>query len=130
MPRAQTRHPRRWPAAGLATAGLIVLAGCDTTASTSSTGGASTNGGTVTSSDPQMEAFAACMAENGVTLPKRPGGPQGDPPPGGGVRLRGPAEGDGRPPAPEGVDADKWAAALEACRDVMPTRRDGAPPAG
>lgn len=116
MPRAQTRRPRRWPAAGLAAAGLIVLAGCDTTASTSS--------------DSQMEAFAACMAENGVTLPKRSGDPQGDPPPGGGVRLRGPAEGDGSPPAPEGVDADKWAAALEACRDVMPTRRDGAPSAG
>ena len=133
MSPAQTRRPRWWLAAGLAATGLVLLAGCGNAASASSTGSASTtaNGGTVASSDTQMDAFAGCLAENGVTLPERSGGPQGGRPPAGGggdggAPPQGAAPGDGgTPPAPEGVDADTWAAALKACGDKMPTPPDG-----
>ena len=126
MSLAQTRRSRWWPAAGLAVAGLVVLAGCSSTASASGTTGESvstTGEATVASSDTQMDAFASCLAENGVTLPEpagpgesvdRSAPPEGAPPEGGA-----PGAG-GTPPAPEGVDADTWAAALEACGDAMP----------
>ena len=46
--------------------------------------------------------------------------------------ARGPSAGDGRGrvvrapgEAPEGVDADTWAAAQEACADLAPTPPDG-----
>ena len=120
MSLAQTRRSRWWLAPGLAAAGLVVLAGCSGTATASSATGesSSTTGGvTVASSDTQMDAFASCLAENGVTLPEPSGGPQGGAPGAGGT-----------PPAPEGVDADTWAAALEACGDVMPTPPEGAAP--
>jgi hypothetical protein len=126
MSPAQTRRPRRWPATALAATGLVLLAGCASTAS--STGSASTtaNGGTAALSNTQMDAFANCLAENSVTLPEGSGGPSGaDPAPEGGSQggapPEGPAPDDGdTPPAPEGVDADTWAAALEACGDAMP----------
>jgi hypothetical protein len=125
MSLAETRRSRWWPAVGLAAAGLVVLAGCSSTASASGSTGESsstTGGGTVASSDTQMDAFASCLAENGVTLPERSGGPQGGPPADGSAPPEGGAPGaDGTPPAPEGVDADTWAAALQACGDVMPT---------
>jgi hypothetical protein len=126
MSPAQTRRPRRWPAAALVATGLVLLAGCANTPTASSNGSASTtaNGGTAAPSDTQMDAFASCLAENGVTLPEGSSGPQSNPAPGGGAEgsapPEGPAPGDGAPPAPEGVDADTWAAALEACGDTMP----------
>ena len=127
MTPAQTRRPRWWPAAALAATGLVLLAGCGNAATGSSTGSASTtaNGGTAAPSDTQMDAFASCLAENGVTLPEGSGDPQSNPAPGGGAGGSAPpdapAPGDGdTPPAPEGVDAVTWAAALEACSDTMP----------
>lgn len=146
MSPAQTRRPRWWLAAGLAATGLVLLAGCGNAASASSTGSTSTsaNGGTVASSDTQMDAFASCLAENGVTLPERAGGAQGGQPPAGGTdggtppqgaapeggaAPQGAAPGDGgTPPAPEGVDVDTWAAALKACGDTMPTPPEGGAP--
>jgi hypothetical protein len=123
MSLAQIRRSRWWLAPALAAAGLVVLAGCSSTASASGTTGesSSTTGGTVASSDTQMDAFASCLAENGVSLPE-PGGP----PAAGSADRSAPPEGGapgagGTPPAPEGVDADTWAAALQACADVMPT---------
>jgi hypothetical protein len=138
MSLAQTRRSRWWPAAGLAAAGLVVLAGCSSTASASGTTGesASTTGAaTVASSDTQMDAFASCLAENGVTLPEPAGSPaggaDGSAPPEGAPPEGGAPGAGGTPPAPEGVDADTWAAALQACADVMPTPPEGgAPPAG
>jgi hypothetical protein len=121
---------------GARRAGLVLLAGCGSAASASSTTGTSASttgdGATVESSDPQMEAFASCLAENGVTLPEPSGGRQGGPPADGGAPPDGAAPGaGGPPPAPEGVDADTWAAALQACGDMLPTPPDGgAPPAG
>jgi hypothetical protein len=127
MAPAQTRRPRWWPAAALAATGLVLLAGCGNAATGSSTGSASTtaNGGTAAPSNTQMDAFASCLAENGVTLPEGSGDPQSDPAPGGAAGGSAPpdapAPGDGdTPPAPEGVDAVTWAAALEACSDTMP----------
>ena len=129
MSPAQIRRPRWWLAAGLAAAGIVLLAGCGSAASASSSGSTG-EAGTAGSSDTQMDAFSSCLAENGVTLPERSGGPQGGRPPGGdadgGAPPQGAAPGDGgTPPAPEGVDADTWAAAMQACGDVMPT-----PPSG
>jgi hypothetical protein len=128
MSLAQTHRSRWLLASALAAAGLVVLAGCSSTASASGTTGESsgtTGGGTVASSDTQMDAFAGCLAENGVSLPE-PGGP----PAGGSADRSAPPEGGapgagGTPPAPEGVDADTWAAALQACGDVMPTPPEG-----
>jgi hypothetical protein len=127
MAPAQTRRPRSWPAAALAATGLVLLAGCGSAATGSSTGSKSTtaNGGTSAPSDTQMDAFASCLAENGVTLPEGSGDLQSNPAPDGGAEgsapSDAPAPGDGdTPPAPEGVDAVTWAAALEACSDTMP----------
>lgn len=137
MSSALTGRPRWWPAAGLAVAGVVLLAGCGNAASASGTtsGSASTTGegGTVASSDTQMDAFAGCLAENGVALPEPSGGPQGGPSPGGSADGGAPPErsapgAGGTPPAPEGVDADTWAAALQACADTMPTPPDGGAP--
>jgi hypothetical protein len=127
MAPAQTRRPRWWPAAALAATGLVLLTGCGSAATGSSTGTATTtaNGGTTAPSDTQMDAFASCLAENDVTLPEGSGDPQSNPAPdggaGGSAPSDAPAPGDGdTPPAPEGVDAATWAAALEACSDTMP----------
>jgi hypothetical protein len=127
MAPAQTRRPRSWQAAALAATGLVLLAGCGSAATGSSTGSTSTtaNGGTSAPSDTQMDAFASCLAENGVTLPEGSGDLQSNPAPDGGAEgsapSDAPAPGDGdTPPAPEGVDAVTWAAALEACSDTMP----------
>lgn len=141
MSLAQTRRSRWWLAPGLAAAGLVVLAGCSSTPTASGTTGesASTTGeATVASSDTQMDAFASCLAENGVTLPEPSGGPQAGAPAGGPADGSAPPEGappeggapgaGGTPPAPEGVDADTWAAALQACGDVMPTPPQGGAP--
>src|SRR4051794_36343391 len=83
MSPAQIRRPRWWLAAGLAAAGVVLLAGCGSAASASSTG--TTGGaGAAGSSDTQMDAFSSCLAENGVTLPEpQGGGPEGGRPPGG-----------------------------------------------
>jgi hypothetical protein len=138
MASALTGRPRWLLATGLAAAGVVLLAGCGSVGSAASgTTGASTAGeeGTVASSDTQMDAFASCLGENGVTLPEPSGGPQGGPPAGGGADGGAPPEGaapgaGATPPAPEGVDADTCAAALQACADTMPTPPDGgAPPA-
>jgi hypothetical protein len=124
MTPAQTRRPRWWLAAALAATGLVLLAGCASTASNTGSASTTANGGTAAPSDTQMDAFASCLAENGVTLPEGSDGPQSNPAPGGGTEgsapPEGPEPGDGAPPAPEGVDADTWAAALEACGDAMP----------
>jgi hypothetical protein len=87
-----------------------------------------------------MAAYTSCLAENGVTLPERPargsGAQQGGTPPSGapaapgeGGQGGGPG-GTGRTPgeAPEGVDADTWAAAQQACADLAPAPPDGAGP--
>jgi hypothetical protein len=127
MTPAQTRRPRWWPVAALAATGLVLLTGCGSaaTGSSTTTTTTTTNGGTTAPSNTQMDAFASCLAENDVTLPEGSGDPQGNPAPGGGADgsapPEAPAPGDGDiPPAPEGVDADTWAAALEACSDTMP----------
>jgi len=58
---------RRWRLmmAPMAAIGLVGLVACGTGAATTSSGSGS---GT---SDAAMQAFASCMAENGVTLPER-----------------------------------------------------------
>ncbi len=132
------------PVAAIGLAGLVA---CGTGAATTSSGSGS---GT---SDAAMQAFASCMAENGVTLPERgadggkpagdgagsaggAGGPGGA---GGGAAGSGgagaadggspptgapQAGGAGAMPAPPGVDATAWAAAQKACAQYAP-----APPA-
>ena len=114
------RTGRRWLPVLLTAAGLASVAACggsDTTAP-------ATNPATTASAD----AFAECMTEQGVPAPQ------------GGTRITGPAQGEpgqqgapvtrrNPPPAPDGVDPEKWEAALEACGDLG-VRRTVAPGEG
>ena len=101
------RTGRRWLPVTLTAAGLVALAACG--------GGSSTAPATQPSTTASPDAFARCMTEQGVPAPQ------------GGTRITGPGGGEpGRPqgapvtrrnvpPAPDGVDPQKWEAALEAC---------------
>jgi hypothetical protein len=115
----------RWFAAGLVVTGVVLLAACGNSADSTSApdANASTASSTATvSAGPDRAEYASCMAENGVPLPERPSGappsraPQGDPP----------AAREGMPP--EGVDEDTWTAAVEACKEFMPSRPSAPPP--
>ncbi len=117
----------------VAAVGLACLAACG--GGTTSTGSGSQPSATA------MQAFASCMAENGVTLPKRGNEPGGGSPPsaapsaggagggtrpsraGGGTPATGAPRVGGRMQAPAGVDATTWAAAQKACAQYAPTRR-------
>jgi hypothetical protein len=130
---APTRH--RWarligmPVAAVSLAGLVACGSSAAATSASGSGGAQ-------ASDSAMQAFASCLAENGVTLPQRGNGgtrpsgapsaggagsgdgsapPTGAPPAGGTGGSAGGAAGGGAMPAPPGVDATTWAAARKAC---------------
>ena len=127
----QTGRPARWIAAGLAAAGLVLLGACSSSAQAASStdGDASTSGaGGAASSSADRDAFASCLAENGVTLPEPPsGGATGGTPPSGAPQGTPPSDGSegappagGTPPAPEDVDESTWTAALEACQDLTP----------
>jgi hypothetical protein len=112
---------RGWLPVPLTAAGLIALAACG-----GGDGAApATELSTTTAS---ADAFAECMEEQGVPAPQ------------GGRRLTGPGKvepgGQGapvtrvdKPPAPDGVDPEKWDAALEACRPEA-VRRTVAPGGG
>ena len=133
---------RRWLiTAPMAAISLVGLVACGTGGATTSSGSGS---GT---SDAAMQAFASCMAENGVTLPERganggpaegagagsgsggagggavgsggAGGADGGSPPTGAPQAGG--AGGGAMPAPPGVDATAWAAAQKACVQYAPT---------
>jgi hypothetical protein len=103
------RTGRRWLPVPLAAAGLVVLAACG--GSDSDSTAPATEQPTTASGD----AFAECMTEQGVPVPER------------GTRITGPGPGEpgqqrgapvtrrNAPPAPDGVDPEKWEAALEAC---------------
>jgi hypothetical protein len=87
-----------------------------------------------------MQAFASCLAENGVTLPQRGAGgstdgagpPTGTPPTGAPTAggAGGPGQGGGAMAAPPGVDATTWAAAQKACAQYAPTPPSGTAAAG
>jgi hypothetical protein len=130
----------RWIGVPLAGAGLVALAACGT-GTTANAAGAAT-GGAANATAASSDAFATCMAQNGVTLPERPTGggapggaaPDGAGPGGGGVPPTGAppagAAGGGAAPAagaagggaaPPGVDAATWKAAQQACASVAPT---------
>lgn len=139
----------RWLAAPLAATGLIVLVACGGSAAgaesaTSTSGSTNSTAGGGAAANADMEKFRSCLAENGVTLPE-PGAdgstpPSGAPGPDGakpdGARPEGASPAGGAPgatpPAPQGVDADAWAKATQACADLAPTPPGGggAPPAG
>jgi hypothetical protein len=102
------RTGRWWLPVPLTAAGLLALAAC---------GGADDNTAPATeqSTTVSADAFAACMEEQGMPAPQ------------GGTRITGPGPGKAdqqgapvtrvdQPPAPDGVDPEKWDAALEACR--------------
>jgi hypothetical protein len=131
----QTGRTRRWLAAGLAATGLTLLAACGSAAQASTTDASASAPGGSGSANADMQAFTACLAKNGVTLPEPPNGggaPGGAPPSGapqdgqvpGGSQGAPPDAAGGTPPAPQGVDENTWKTALEACKDQMP-----APPA-
>lgn len=149
------RRGRRWSrlvAAPVGVVALVGLAACgtstDTTAAASdagtSTGAPAAQGSGGEPSDSAMAAYTNCLSENGVTLPERPtrggGAPDGSggtPPSGApaapedGGRDGGPGGGPGGPggtpgEAPEGVGADTWAAAQEACAALAPAPPDAA----
>ena len=123
---------------------LVGLAACGSSAT--STAGDTASGSTAAAgapSDSAMAAFTSCLAENGVTMPERPGGgaggPAGGTPPSGapgapgddGDDDGGPGGPDGTPgQAPPGVDATTWAAAQKACASLAPTPPDGAGTSG
>jgi hypothetical protein len=114
------RTGRRWLPVPLAAAGLVVLAACGG----GSTTAPATDPSTTTSAS--ADAFAECMTKEGVPAPP------------GGTRITGPGQGEpgqqgapvtrrNPPPAPDGVDPEKWEAALETCG---PLRRTVAPGEG
>jgi hypothetical protein len=149
------RRARRWSRLVAAPVGVVALVGLAAGGTSTDTGtSAASSGGTPTSapsaaqgaaggpSDSAMAAYTSCLAENGVTLPERPargsGAQQGGTPPSGaptagdggpGGGPGGPGAGGGPGTAPEGVDADTWAAAQQACADLAPTPPDGGGPA-
>jgi hypothetical protein len=112
-----SRRRIRLLALPLLATGLVVLAACGAATTTTSSSSGSGAGGS--------DAFAACMAENGVTAPT--GGPGGGS--GGGAPPTGTAGSPGNGgavQAPPGVDTATWEAALEACASVAPTAPGGA----
>ena len=125
------------PVAAVSLAGLVA---CGT--GTASTTTSSSTGSGAGASDTAMQAFASCLAENGVTLPQRgagggTGGAGGTPstgtpstgaPTAGGAG--GPGQGGGAMTAPPGVDATTWAAAQKACAQYAPTPPSGTAAAG
>ena len=137
--RRRGRRSLRLIAAPVGLVALVGLAACGT--GTDSSTGAATGESAPSAapaaaggpSDSAMAAYTSCLAENGVTLPERPARGSGTPPsgapaaPGDGGTRGGPG---GRPgEAPEGVDADTWAAAQQVCADVAPAPPDGGGPA-
>ncbi|OLT02308.1 hypothetical protein BJF90_29615 [Pseudonocardia sp. CNS-004] len=121
MEMLDVRTGRRWLPIPLTAAGLVVLAACG--------GSDTTVPATAPESTASADAVAECMTEQGVPAPQggtritgprqgEPGQPQGAP-----VTRRNP------PPAPDGVDPEKWEAALEACGPVD-VRRTVAPGEG
>jgi hypothetical protein len=99
------RTGRRWLPVPLAAAGLAVLTACG--------GSEPVAPATAPATTASADAFAECMTEQGVPAPQ-------------GARITGPGPGEpgqqgapatrrSAPPAPEGVDPEKWEAALEAC---------------
>jgi hypothetical protein len=115
------RTGRRWLPVPLTAVGLVVLAACG--------GGSTTAPATAPETTASADAFADCMTEQGVPAPE------------GGTRINGPRQGEpgqqqgapvtrrNPPPAPDGVDPEKWAAALEAC-GPLGVRRTVAPGGG
>jgi hypothetical protein len=140
------RRSRRWSRAVAAPLGAVVLVGlaaCGTGTSTDPAAGtgASTSGTASAQpgapSDTAVAAYVSCLQQNGVTLPERPDGgtppqgaggtpPSGAPaPPADGARGGGPGGPGAAGQAPPGVDADAWAAAQEACADLVPAAGSG-----
>ena len=128
---------RRWtrligvPVAAVSLAGLVAGGtGAASTTTSSSTG----SGAQAGASDTAMQAFASCLAENGVTLPQRgAGGTDGGSPPTGVPTAGGPGgpgQGGGEMTAPPGVDVTTWAAAQKACAQYAPTPPSGTATAG
>jgi hypothetical protein len=134
---------RRWtrligiPVAAVGLAGLVA---CGTGAASTTTSSSTGSGAQAGTSDTAMQAFASCMAENGVTLPQRGAGggadggspPTGTPPTGAPTAggAGGPGQGGGAMAAPPGVDATTWAAAQKACAQYAPTPLSGTATAG
>jgi hypothetical protein len=134
---------RRWtrligiPVAAVGLAGLVACGSGAASTTTSSSTGSGAQAGT---SDTAVQAFASCMAENGVTLPQRGAGggtdggspPTGTPPTGAPTAggAGGPGQGGGAMAAPPGVDATTWAAAQKACAQYAPTPPSGTATAG
>jgi hypothetical protein len=134
---------RRWtrligiPVAAVGLAGLVACGSGAASTTTSSSTGSGAQAGT---SDTAMQAFASCMAENGVTLPQRGAGggadggspPTGTPPTGAPTAggAGGPGQGGGARSAPPGVDATTWATAQKACAQYAPTPPSGTATAG
>ncbi|GAA5131095.1 hypothetical protein [Pseudonocardia adelaidensis] len=122
---SDSRTGRRWLPAPFTAAGLVVLAACGGGDSTAPTDAPATAPETTASAD----AFADCMTAQGVPAPE------------GGTRITGPRQGEpgqrqdapvtrrNPPPAPDGVDPEKWEAALEACGPPG-VRRTAAPGGG
>ena len=119
----QTGRPGRRLCAGFAAVGLVLLAGCGSSADSTSTTGATTStaGGGAPAA---AEEYARCMAENGVALERPSGGAS----PSGAPQSAPTTAPGGMPPAPEGVDEDTWTAALDACKAFMPSPPSGAAP--
>lgn len=114
--------------AGLAAAGavaLLLLTACGSSSSSSTPDAGGADG---------FAAYAACLSENGVTLPSGgPGGPGGTPPSGApsGMPEGAPSGAPSGMPGgagmvPEGVDASAFAAAQEACASLRPSGGPGA----
>jgi hypothetical protein len=130
---------RRWtrligvPVAAVGLAGLVA---CGTGAATTTTSSSTGSGAQAGTSDTAMQAFASCLAENGVTLPQRGSGGDADggsrptgTPPTGAPTAGGPGQGGGAI-APPGVDPTTWAAAQKACAQYAPTPPSGTAAAG
>ena len=108
-------------------AGALLLTACGSSSSSSTPDAGGADG---------FAAYAACLSENGVTLPSGgPGGPGGTPPSGApsGMPEGAPSGAPSGMPGgggmvPEGVDASAFAAAQEACAGLRPSGGPGGSP--
>lgn len=109
------RGGRAWAAIAGASLAMVVLAGCGGSDSAAGSDGAAASSG---GSSGDMEAYQACLAENGVELPDMGSGtpPQGGQAPAAGEMPEGGAPGGGVP----GGDSDAFAKAQDACADLAP----------
>jgi hypothetical protein len=91
-----------------------------TTSATASSSTATSESTSAAAAPDGHDAFTACLTEHGVPAPPEGGPPAGMTPPSGPPPSGAPRPGEGKRPAPPGVDQGTWDKANEACASLAP----------